>query len=810
MYFILSWNSKTNQLRTERSYINQADKSARDSQTGDRCNIDPSRSFMTLELYEGVVTIVPIATKVKKIGDPEIGTLGEPIPTRIPEMFVRSSAFFEQKIRERNEKPKLALLYEDNYKKVKLKLRQIEYSPGLSGDGPSAELTDVEGFKEQLELGASHIIPVASPACGLIILGETSITYWENSERQKLRRPLKEATIFTTWEQIDYQRYIFADEYGKLYLFMLDINERDVVTGWKLDVIGETSKASVLVYLGEGRLFVGSHQADSQVITIKPQAIDIVQTIPNIAPILDFTIMDMGNRSGEGQNNEFSSGQARLVTGSGAFKDGSLRSVRSGVGLEDLGLLDEMENITSLFSLKTEVASQYDDILVVSFVNETRVFQFSADGDVEELREFGGMRLDAGTLFVGNVAGGKVVQVIQEAVQIADLESGMISADWNPPANGKVTAVTSNVGVLVAAVNGTELYALELQNNLEQISKYTVGAESQIACVNLPTTDSGFCIVGFWGTSTISVLNLRGFSTIHQADAAPGEVTVPRSLCLANILQDQPPVLFVALADGNIVTFSMNPTTGELTNRKSIVLGTQQADLKILPRADGLHNVFATCEYASLIYGSEGRLTYSAVTAENASCVCPFNAECYPGAIAIATKEDLRIALVDEERSTHVQGQHVGETVRRIAHSPKLQAFGLGTIKRTLEGGVEIVKSHFKLADEVTFNVQATFPLNDDELMESVMRAELPDGHGKYAERFVIGTAYVDEESTDSIRGRLIILEVTEDRQVKVVTELAVRGACRCLAMVDGKIVAALIKTVGDLHAYLFLLADLE
>lgn len=798
MFFTLSWDDERNRLKTERSYMDQADKSARDSQTGDRCHIDPSKSFMTLELYEGNVTIVPIIKKAKKGDDLEVGSLGEPIPTRIEEMFVRSSTFFNQKIKQRNERPKLALLHETNTKTVSLKTRQIEYSPGLSGDGPSAELCSVDDDDVRMDLGASHLIPVAEPACGLIVLSEVSISYWERSEKQHIRKPLKDATIFVTWEQIDYQRYILADEYGKLYLLMLEMDGQDRVTGWKIDVIGTTSKASVLVYLGEGRVFIGSHQGDSQVILIKPQAIEITQTIPNIAPILDFTIMDMGNRSGEGQANEFSSGQARLVTGSGAFKDGSLRSVRSGVGLEDLGLLDQMENITDMFGLRSDPTSQFDDILIVSFVDTTRVFQFSSNGEIEEHEGFAGMKIECGTLFAGNIAGGKVLQICFQSIQISDLDSGMVACEWIPPSKGTVTAVTCNDSVVIVAVNGSELHALDVRNELGVFASKTSRFDSQIACINVPTANANLCVVGFWGTSTISVLDLRDFSTVEQVDAAPGEVTVPRTLLVANMIQGQSAILFVALADGSVITFSMDSTNGQLTSRKKIVLGTQQADLRLIPRRDGLYNVFAICEHASLIYGSEGRLTYSAVTAEEATCVCPFNAECYPDAIAIATKQELKIALVDEERSTHVRGQHVGETVRRIAHSLTLQAFGLGTIARSLEAGVEVVRSYFKLADEVTFNVQAMYALNDDELVESVMRAELPTGHGgNAAERFVVGTAYVDEEGADSVRGRIIVLEVTEDRHLKVVTELAVRGACRCLAMVDRKIVAALIKTVS-------------
>src|ERR1051326_4970370 len=141
-------------------------------------------------------------------------------------------------------------------------------------------------------------------------------------------------------------------------------------------------------------------------------------------------------------------------------------------------------------------------------------------------------------------------------------------------------------------------------------------------------------------------------------------------------------------------------TSFALSGKKSIILGTQQANFTALPRgSSGQHNVFATCEHPSLIYGSEDRLVCSAVTAEKSTTVCSFDSAFYPGAIAIATSEELRIAMVDTERTTHVQTLLVNETVRRIAYSASLKAFGMGTIKRTLQQGAEIIQSHFKLAD---------------------------------------------------------------------------------------------------------------
>ncbi|KAF2473956.1 uncharacterized protein BDR25DRAFT_257002 [Lindgomyces ingoldianus] len=788
MYFTLSWNADTKQLQTEKTFESVTDNAARESQTGERCHIDPSGRFMTLEVYEGIITVIPLVPRGKKRKqEADIAHLGEPVPIRVSEMFVRSSAFLHP--RSSDDKPSLALLYEDTHSQIRLKFRELSFA-----GGDSIDLDEGEHYRGELELGASHLIPIKEPTYGLIILGETSIGYYNDSTGDLTVEPLEDATIFVAWEHVDAQRFVFADDYGRLYLFMLVLDDDSRVQSWKLDVIGQTSRASMLVYLDAGYIFVGSHQGDSQVIRIAERSMEVVQTFSNIAPILDFTIMDMGNRSGEGQTNEYSSGQARIVTGSGAYQDGSLRSVRSGVGLEDLGLLGEMEHISNLFSLKSDFSSHFVDILLVTFVNESRVFRFDPQGEVEEVEEFAGLSLGETTLAALNLSQGRLVQITSTRVQITDLDGGMVVAEWSPSGAQTITAASANDTNVLVSLGGVTIVALSIDGGLSVVKEKTFASDSQVACIALPPTSDSICFLGFWQNSRLEICSLTTLDTI--TDVQISDDSVPRSLILTQIFPDQPPTLFIAMADGNVITYSMNPSTHQLFGKKSIILGTQQANFRALPRGEGLFNVFATCEHPSLIYGSEGRLVYSAVTAEKATIVCSFDSEAYPGSVAIATSEDLRIALVDTERTTHVQTLKVDETVRRIAYSPSLKAFGLGTIKRVLKAGEEIMISAFKLVDEIMFKELDTYQLSEAELIESVMRCELDNGSGDLVERFVIGSAYLDDQVAVAERGRILVLEVTEDRMLKLVCELAVKGGCRCLAMCEGKIVAALIKTI--------------
>ena len=627
------------------------------------------------------------------------------------------------------------------------------------------------------------------------MLAETSITYyWQDQSHSE---PLQEATIFVAWAEIDSQRWILADDYGRLYLLMLVVSNSKVV-GWKLDAIGETSRASCLVYLGEGLVYVGSHQGDSQMIKIKERSIEIMQTFSNIAPILDFTIMDMGSRAGESQTNEYSSGQARIVTGSGAFQDGSLRSVRSGVGMEEQGQLLEASHISDMFALRSSGAAALVDLLLVSFVDESRIFKFEADGVVEEQAEYKGLTLSQGTLLAANIEDGNLLQITSASVRIIDIDDEMVKDAWAPASSQRITAASTNGQKLGLSVAGVEAVILNLSNEpgLKVMARRTFPEEGQISCVHVPDISSEICIAGFWQSTAVAVCNIKTLETIHRVIMSDDALSVPRSILLTHILPNESPTLFVAMANGEVVTFSMKMHDSSLSSRKAIVLGTQQANFKALPISDSIYSVFATCEHPSLVYGSEGRVVYSAVTAEKATCVCPFDCEAYPGAIAIATPEDLKIALVDTERTTHVNTLPVAESVRRLAYSTTLKAFGVGTIRRTLKDGYELIKSHFKLVDEVIFKSLDTFDLNDNELVESVIRADLRTGSGDTVERFVVGTAYLEDQVSDTARGRILVLAVTQDRMLQLVTELSVKGACRALGVVDGNIVAGLVKTV--------------
>ena len=608
-------------------------------------------------------------------------------------------------------------------------------------------------------------------------------------------QPLEQPTVFTAWDRIDNQRYVLADDYGKLYLLMLKLDFGEKIQEWRLDVLGTASRANVLVYLDDGRVFLGSAQGDSQVLRMSESGLEVEQSFSNIAPVLDFTIMDMGNRSGEGTVNDFSSGQARIVAGSGAWQDGSLRSVRSGVGLEEVGVLGEMSNITDIFALKSPQAGECHDILLVSFAGESRFFRFDDDGDAEEINH-PDLATSEQTLLATFLRDGRLLQVTSSDVQISKA-NGDATESWRQK-DGVITAAAMNDTHYVLVLDGVHLMVFDLYGNFEPVASRRMPPDQQISCIALSPLFPSICVVGGFQGSYVSVLDLKNLEPITtiQINSGGEEAASARSLIISQLFQDNLATLLIGMADGNVVTYGIDPFSFTLTGKSTTILGTQEIKFKEFPRIDGTSSVFALCEHPSFIYASEGRIVYSAVTAEKATCVCPFDAVAYRGATAIATAKALRIVRLDTERKAHVQTLQIGETVRRVAYSPSLKAFGIGTIQRTLEDSVEVVVSHFKLADEVIFKEQDSYQLKPDELIETVIRAELETVNGDPAEHFLVGTSYLEDASSEDFSGRLLIFKTTPDRRLELVADMALKGPCRALGMVDGKIVAALYKTI--------------
>lgn len=97
------------------------------------------------------------------------------------------------------------------------------------------------------------------------------------------------------------------------------------------------------------------------------------------------------------------------MTCSGAFKDGSLRIVRNGIGINEQATV-ELPGIKGMWSLRAASGDAFDRFLVVTFISETRILAINEEDELDET-EIQGFDPEAQTLFCGNVVHDQLLQV---------------------------------------------------------------------------------------------------------------------------------------------------------------------------------------------------------------------------------------------------------------------------------------------------------------------------------------------------------------------------------------------------------------
>lgn len=163
-------------------------------------------------------------------------------------------------------------------------------------------------------------------------------------------------------------RYLLGDMAGHLYMLLLikeDKNDGPIVKDLKLELLGETTIAECITYLDNGYVYIGSRLGDSQLVRLNAEPdesnsyVTVIESFTNLGPIVDMVVVDL-ERQGQGQ----------LVTCSGAYKEGSLRIIRNGIGIHELASID-LPSIKGMWPLRCGT-SEIDNTLVLSFVEQTR------------------------------------------------------------------------------------------------------------------------------------------------------------------------------------------------------------------------------------------------------------------------------------------------------------------------------------------------------------------------------------------------------------------------------------------------------
>ncbi|KAH8972743.1 hypothetical protein BDL97_01G007000 [Sphagnum fallax] len=674
--------------------------------------IDPDCRLIGLHSYDGKFKVIPIGSK---------GQLKEASNISLKELQVLDIKFLYG-----CSKPTIALLYQDNKDTRHLKTYEVQVEEFIEGTW----------FQNNLDNGAGLLIPIPLPLGGVIIIGEQTICYC-NASAAFVEIPIQ-LSITKAYGMMGAHgsRYLLSDYDGILYCLILT-QVRDSVFCLELEFLGETSAASTLTYLGNDIVYVGSSCGDSQLIKLKPQAdskgshVEVLETFLNLAPIIDMCVVDLEHQ-----------GQAQVITCSGAFKDGSLRIVRNGIAIHEQASV-ELQGMKGIWSLQASSHDKFDSFLVVSFITETRILAINADDELEETK-IDGFDSKAETLFCCTAIHEQLVQITAGSIRLVDANTRRHLTEWiapNPLVS--INVATANSSQILVASGGGNLIYFEIGQGLLMETKRTK-LDYEIACLDInPIGEnhigSNLVAVGVWTDVSIHVYALPSLTLVAK-ESLGGEI-IPRSVLFCSF--EGIAYLLCALGDGHLFNFKLDISTGALSDRKKISLGTQPIMLQTFWTEKGMH-VFAASDRSTVIHSSNKKLVYSNVNLKEVNHICPFNSSSFPESLAICKKGELIIGKFDDIQKLHIRTVPLGEQPRRISHQEKSHTFAICSAKYSCSSDMEIHYVH--LISDQTFKIMSSYELRSYEEACSIISCSFSCDVNVY---YCVGTAFVLPEDSE-------------------------------------------------------------
>lgn len=757
-FCVLQWDSDSSELIT-RAMGDVSDRIGRPTDNGQIGIIDPDCRLIGLHLYDGLFKVIPFDNK---------GQLKEAFNIRLEELQVLDIKFLFG-----CSKPTIVVLYQDNKDARHIKTYEVSLKDKDFIEGPWAQ--------NNLDNGASLLIPVPAPLCGVLIIGEETIVYCSANAFKAI--PTR-SSITKAYGRVDADgsRYLLGDHAGLLDLLVI-AHDKEKVLSLKTEPLGETSIASTISYLDNACVYVGSSYGDSQLIklTVQPDAkgsyVEVVERYVNLGPIVDFCVVDL-ERQGQGQ----------VVTCSGAYKDGSLRIIRNGIGINEQASV-ELQGIKGMWSLRTSIDDAYDTFLVVSFINETRILAMNIEDELEET-EIEGFCSQVQTLFCHDAVHNQLVQVTSSSVRLVSSISRELRNEWLAPSGYSINVATANGSQVLLATGGGHLVYLEIGDGVLNEVKHAQ-LENEVSCLDInPIGEnpnySQLAAVGMWTDISVMVFSLPDLNRVTKEHLG-GEI-IPRSVLLCSF--EGISYLLCALGDGHLLNFQLNMSNGELTDRKKVSLGTQPITLRTFSSKNTTH-VFAASDRPTVIYSSNKKLLYSNVNLKEVSHMCPFNSAAFPDSLAIAKEGELTIGTIDDIQKLHIRSIPLGEHARRICHQEQTRTFAICSLRSA--PSAEESEMHFiRLLDDQTFDIISTYALDAYEYGCSILSCSFSDDNNVY---YCVGTAYVLPEENEPSKGRILVF-VVEDRKLQLITEKETKGAVYSLNAFNGKLLAAINQKI--------------
>jgi hypothetical protein len=268
------------------------------------------------------------------------------------------------------------------------------------------------------------------------------------------------------------------------------------------------------------------------------------------------------------------------------------------------------------------------DLLVLSFVNETRILALntSDEGSIEELDSLPGFNLAVPTI-AAHVAGQHLVQITADGVRTN-------ASTWSAPPGSKITLASGYGEYVLLAVGGTSLTLLGVGSAGEITSRAIHKFENEIACLSLDSIAEQqqhgiLASVGLWTVHEAIVLSVPALDILQRivldtTYLLRSILAVTLSAPIADVNAtaiESASSLFIGLGDGSLVSYTLkakDSITVDLNSKKTLSLGTRPVTLHCVQTGGNVEDgtssepaVFVASDRSTIVSRSGGKLTYA-------------------------------------------------------------------------------------------------------------------------------------------------------------------------------------------------------
>ena len=171
------------------------------------------------------------------------------------------------------------------------------------------------------------------------------------------------------------------------------------------------------------------------------------------------------------------------------------------------------------------------------------------------------------------------------------------------------------------------------------------------------------------------------------------------------------------------------------------------------------------------------------------------NSTAFPDALALGTANGVVIGNIEDIQRLHIQTIPLKETPRRINFQESSRTFLLATAKPQMDSrGYGDETYSIRLLDCLTYETLDVYDMSTNEVVLSLESVTFVEDELVY---YAVGTTFVLPTEDEPTRGRLLIMHVTEGRQLRLIAEYEIKGAPYQLCAFNGKLLVAYNNRVG-------------